>query len=225
MDFLQSELEYLSFMYTNPDDFVELKKRIEEVYKDHEKELEEAKRILTERIKADQFLDLVTVKTEVRPVCKELYSVYKSILKSKSSIREVNQVAQLRIIIKPKTCIGVGPLCNAQQICYHVLGLVHGIWTPIPRAMKDYIATPKPNGYQSLHTTVIPFLYESMFRLEVQIRTEDMDLIANRGIAAHYSGKIVPGLTGQGAPSGRNSKGWSTCLNNTDIALRVFIYI
>ncbi|KAL5722310.1 GTP diphosphokinase [Ranunculus cassubicifolius] len=78
---------------------------------------------------------------------------------------------------KMSTCVGVGPLCSAQQICYHILGLVHGIWTPIPRAMNDYIATPKPNGYQSLHTTVIPFLYESMFRLEVQIRTEEMDVI------------------------------------------------
>ncbi|KAI9125425.1 hypothetical protein K1719_004041 [Acacia pycnantha] len=80
----------------------------------------------------------------------------------------INQIAQLRIIIKPKACVGVGPLCSSQQICYHVLGLVHGIWTPIPRSVKDYIATPKPNGYQSLHTTVIPFLYQRMFGLEVQ---------------------------------------------------------
>ncbi|KAI8533623.1 hypothetical protein RHMOL_Rhmol10G0023600 [Rhododendron molle] len=64
-----------------------------------------------------------------------------------------------------------GPLpkkSGSLQICYHVLGLLHGIRTPIPRSMKDYIATPKPNGYQSLHTTVIPFLYETMFQLEVQ---------------------------------------------------------
>ncbi|OAY75738.1 putative GTP diphosphokinase RSH1, chloroplastic, partial [Ananas comosus] len=188
---LQSELEYLSFMYTNPSDFAELKKRVEDLYRDHEKELEEAKNILRQRIKEDQFLDLVTVETEVHSVCKELYSIYKAVLKSKSSINEVNQIAQLRIIIKPKTSAGVGPLCNAHQICYHVLGLVHSIWTPIPRAMKDYIATPKPNGYQSLHTTVIPFLYETMFRLEVQIRTEDMNLIAERGIAAHYSGRGI----------------------------------
>lgn len=219
---IKSELEYLSFMYTNAHDFVELKKRVEDLHKEHERELMEAKKILKQRIEKDQFLELVTVKTEVRTVYKELYSIYKTMLKSKSSIKEVNQVAQLRIIIKPKTCIGVGPLCNAQQICYHVLGLVHGIWTPIPRAMKDYIATPKPNGYQSLHTTVIPFLYESMFRLEVQIRTEDMDMIAERGIAAHYSGRgIVSGAAGHGPSGGRNSKSKTICLNNTDIALRI----
>ncbi|XP_035819548.1 putative GTP diphosphokinase RSH1, chloroplastic [Zea mays] len=128
----------------------------------------QANRILRQKIAEDQFLDHVSVETEVRSVYKELYSIYKTTLKSKSSINEVNQVAQLRIIIKSKSCNGVGPLCTAQQICYHVLGLVHGIWTPVPQAVKDYIATPKPNGYQSLHTTAIPFLNESMFHLEVQ---------------------------------------------------------
>ncbi|KAG2540916.1 hypothetical protein PVAP13_9NG589100 [Panicum virgatum] len=219
---IKSELEYLSFMYVNPMGFVELRKRVEDLYKAHEQELEEANKILRQKIAEDQFLDLVSVETEVRSVYKELYSIYKTTLKSKSSINEVNQVAQLRIIIKPKSCNGVGPLCTAQQICYHVLGLVHGIWTPIPQAVKDYIATPKPNGYQSLHTTVIPFLNESMFHLEVQIRTEDMDLIAERGIAAHYSGRgVVSGPVRPGISSGRNSKGKVICLNNTGFALRI----
>ncbi|KAL1559712.1 putative GTP diphosphokinase rsh1, chloroplastic [Salvia divinorum] len=219
---IKSELENLAFMYTNPEDNPKVKRRVAELYREHEKDLKEANQILMKRLEDDQFLNLLTLKTEVRPVCKEPYSIYKAVLKSKSSINEFNQIAQLRIIIKPKPCVGIGPLCNAQQICYHVLGLVHGIWTPIPRAMKDYIATPKPNGYQSLHTTVIPFLYESMFRLEVQIRTEEMDLIAERGIAAHYSGKVfVNGLVGHAMPSGRTSKGKAVCLNNANIALRI----
>ncbi|KAK7269662.1 hypothetical protein RIF29_22396 [Crotalaria pallida] len=151
-------------------------------------------------------------------------NIFKSALKSRASINEINQIAQLRIIIKPKRCVGVGagPLCSPQQICYHVLGLVHGIWTPIPRSVKDYIATPKPNGYQSLHTTAIPFLYESTFRVEIQIRTEEMDLIAERGIAAHYSGReFVTGLVGSAIPRSKNSKGKAVYLNNANIALRI----
>lgn len=219
---IKSELENLSFMYTNAEDYAKVKRRIADLYKEHEKEIVEANKILMKKIEDDQFLDLMTVKTEVRSACKEPYSIYKSVLKSKGSINEINQIAQLRIIIKPKQCIGVGPLCSPHQICYHVLGLVHGIWTPIPRAMKDYIATPKPNGYQSLHTTVIPFLYESMFRVEVQIRTEEMDLIAERGIAAHYSGRgCVTGLVGHVMPNGRGSRGKAVCLNNANIALRI----
>ncbi|XP_042519942.1 putative GTP diphosphokinase RSH1, chloroplastic [Macadamia integrifolia] len=218
---IKSELENLSFMYTNAEDYAKVKRRIANLYKEHEKELIEAKKILTKRIADDQFLDLMTVETNVRSVCKEPYGIYKAVLKSKGSISEINQIAQLRIIIKPKPCVGVGPLCSAQQICYHVLGLVHGIWTPLPRAMKDYIATPKPNGYQSLHTTVIPFLYESMFRLEVQIRTEEMDLIAERGIAAHYNGRVfATGLVGH-PRNGKNSRGKTICLNNANIALRI----
>ncbi|MBA0679350.1 hypothetical protein Goari_011124 [Gossypium aridum] len=218
---IKSELENLSFMYTNPEDYAKVKRRIADLYKEHEKELMEANKILMKKIENDQFLELMTLKTEICAVCKEPYSMYKSVLKSKGSISEVNQIAQLRVIIKPKPSVGVGPLCSS-QICYHVLGLVHGIWTPVPRAMKDYIATPKPNGYQSLHTNVIPFLYESMFRLEVQIRTEEMDLIAERGIAAHYSGRVfVTGLVGHAVPNGRNSRGKLVCLNNANIALRV----
>ncbi|KAK9146983.1 hypothetical protein Sjap_006886 [Stephania japonica] len=219
---IKSELENLSFMYTNAHDYAKAKRRIAELYKEHEKELVEAKKILMKTLENDQYLELMTVKTEVHSVFKEPYSIYRTVLKCKGTINEVNQIAQLRIIVKPKPQMGVGPLCTAQQICYHVLGLVHGIWTPIPRTMKDYIATPKPNGYQSLHTTVIPFLYESMFRLEVQIRTEEMDLIAERGIAAHYSGRgFVTNLVGHVMGKGRNSRGKATCLNNANIALRV----
>ncbi|CAI0469687.1 unnamed protein product [Linum tenue] len=219
---IKSELENLSFMYTNPEDYARIKRRVAELCKEHEKEILEANKILEKKIEEDQFLDLVTVHTEVRSACKEPYSIYKAVLKSKGSINEVNQIAQLRIIVRPKPSSGVRPLCSPQQICYHVLGLVHGIWTPIPRAMKDYIATPKPNGYQSLQTTVIPFLYESMFRLEVQIRTEEMNLIAERGIATHYSGRgNITGLVGHAKPGGRSSRGKTICLNNANIALRV----
>ncbi|KAL8054750.1 hypothetical protein ABFS82_04G012700 [Erythranthe guttata] len=219
---IKSELENLAFMYTNPQDHANIKRKVAELYKEHEKDLKEANKILMKRIEDDPFLDLMILKTEVRPVCKEPYSIHKAVLKSKSSINEVNQITQLRIIMKPKPCVGVGPLCSAQQICYHVLGLVHGIWTPIPRAMKDYIATPKPNGYQSLHTTVIPFLYESMFRLEVQIRTEEMDLIAERGIAAHYSGKgFVNGLVGHVLPYSGSPQRKTVCLNNANVARRI----
>ncbi|KAF3777572.1 putative GTP diphosphokinase [Nymphaea thermarum] len=219
---IKSELENLSFTYTNAHEYAEIQRRISELCKEHSKELDEAKRILVQNIEKDQFLELMTVSVDVHSVCKDPYSIYKAILKSKGSIHEVNQIAQLRIVIKPKPCIGVGPLCAAQQICYHVLGLVHGIWAPIPRAMKDYIATPKPNGYQSLHTAVIPFLYESMFRLEVQIRTADMDLIAERGIAAHYSGREQGISTSRhNNISGRNMRTKAACLNNADIALRI----
>lgn len=216
---IKSELETLSFMYTNPDKFADLKRRVEQLNKEQEQELSEAKRILVQKIEEDQFLDFMAMDVEVLSVYKELYSIYKMLLEREGSINKVNEIAQLRVILKPKRCDRVAPLCSSHQICYHILGLVHGIWTPIPREMKDYIATPKPNGYQSLQTKVIPFLNESTFRVEVQIRTEEMDCIAQRGIAVHYSGK---GVTSSVVRSnGRILRGKATCLNSADIARRV----
>lgn len=215
---IKSELEDLSFMYSHPDAYADLKKRVEEVYNEHEEEALEAKRFLLERIADDQFLSFMAVDVKVHALCKELYSIYKKLVECKGSIDEVRDIAQLRIILTPKPRARVGPLCNPGQICYHVLGLTHQMWSPVPQSMKDYIATPKPNGYQSLHTKVLPFLYENTFRLEIQIRTEDMDILAERGIAAHYNGKTCcSSLFSEGC----SNKGSSNFMNNVDLAWRV----
>ncbi|XP_021889180.1 putative GTP diphosphokinase RSH1, chloroplastic [Carica papaya] len=188
---IKSELENLSFMYTNAEDYAKVRRRVADLYKDHEKELLEANKILVKKIEDDQFLDLMTVKTEVRSACKEPYSIYKAVLKSKGSINEVNQIAQLRIIIKPKPSVGNGPLCSPQLICYHVLGLVHGIWTPIPRTVcicvtrdllgsRVFVFTPRgeiknlPKG-----ATVVDYAY--------MIHTE----VGNKMVAAKVNGNLV----------------------------------
>lgn len=215
---IKSELEDLSFMYSHPDAYSDLKKRVEEVYNEHEEEALEAKRFLLERIADDQFLSFMAVDVKAHALCKELYSIYKKLVECKGSIDEVRDIAQLRIILTPKPHARVGPLCNPGQICYHVLGLIHQMWSPVPQSMKDYIATPKPNGYQSLHTKVLPFLYENTFRLEIQIRTEDMDILAERGIAAHYNGKTC--CTSLSKEGGSN-KGSSNFMNNVNLARRV----
>ncbi|KAH7431778.1 hypothetical protein KP509_08G066100 [Ceratopteris richardii] len=214
---IKSELEDLSFMYSQPDAHADLKKRVDELCNEHEEEALEAKRFLLERIADDQYLKFMGVDVKAHPLCKELYSIYKKLMECKGSIDEVRDIAQLRIILSPKEPSRLGPLGNPGQICYHVLGLTHQMWSPVPQSMKDYIATPKPNGYQSLHTKVLPFLYENTFRLEIQIRTEEMDVIAERGIAAHYSGRSsLLSSNEAGLPKESGS-----LMNNIDLARRV----
>lgn len=214
---IKSELEDLSFMYSHPEHYIELKKRVTEVYNEHEEEALEARRFLLERIADDQFLSFMAVDIKVQALCKELYSIYKKLLETNGSINEVRDIAQLRIVLKAKPQERAGSLCNSVQFCYHLLGLIHQMWSPVPQSMKDYIATPKPNGYQSLHTKVLPFLYENTFRLEIQIRTEDMDVLAERGIAAHYNGRASSKMPSEAGIM----KGSTNFMNNADLARRV----
>ncbi|CAM6129781.1 unnamed protein product [Calypogeia fissa] len=228
---IKSELEDLSFRFSNTEDYTNLKQRVAMLCKEQEDVLMEARRVLMETIDKDQFLGFITVDVKVRTHYKELYSLYKKMRDTKCSMDEIRNIAQLRVILKLQPGATTGKLCTAQQVCYHVLGLVHAMWPPVPGMVKDYIATPKPNGYQSLHTTVIPFGSATYFPLEIQIRTEEMDKLAEWGIAAHHSGKglwgsdpdvlgVYPGnslsVTNEAA-----RRGWSNNLNDAEIARRV----
>ena len=102
-------------------------------------------------------------------------------------IEDLQDVAQLRVIVTMKGGYDASLYGTGSQLCYHIMGLTHTMWAPIPGAVKDYIATPKTNGYQSLHTTVLPLGAERLFPLEVQIRTAEMHRLAEYDIAGGCS--------------------------------------
>jgi len=113
-------------------------------------------------------------KCEIQGRSKQYYSIYKKMQDQNLPFEEIYDIIGLRIIL------------DTVSECYAAMGKVHSLWTPIQSKIKDYIAVPKPNGYQSLHTTVIGPHGE---RIEFQIRTRKMDYVANYGIAAHWSYK------------------------------------
>ncbi|MGE3974805.1 MAG: bifunctional (p)ppGpp synthetase/guanosine-3',5'-bis(diphosphate) 3'-pyrophosphohydrolase [Bdellovibrionales bacterium] len=165
---IKIELEDLSFRYLKPDMYYSLAQKVAKKKKERERYIEEVKRILTQELLKGK------VKAEVQGRPKHLYSIYKKMELNNIDYDEVHDVLAFRVI--PETL--------AQ--CYEVLGHVHSLWKPIPGRFKDFIAMPKANNYQSLHTTVIGPEGE---RIEIQIRTNDMHLVAERGIAAHWKYK------------------------------------
>ncbi len=165
MSKLKSELEDLAFKYIDNKSYTELARRLNEKKEERERYIER----LIQPIRTE--LEKHGIKAEVTGRPKHLYSIYKKMRNRNKPLEEIYDLFAIRIIVE-----------NVEQ-CYYVLGLVHNLFIPIYERFKDYIAMPKFNGYQSLHTTVVD---PSGRMVEIQIRTWEMHRIAEMGIAAHW---------------------------------------
>ncbi len=169
IDWMKRELEDRAFSVLHPKEYQDLESRIDSSLGDREKYVADIKNLLTEKLKEHGITDFNILG---RP--KHLLSIYRKLLVQKITLDKVYDKVAFRIILK------------TVRECYQALGMVHSLWTPIDHRIKDYISQPKPNMYQSLHTSVIGPSGEFM---EIQIRTEEMDKIAKEGIAAHWAYK------------------------------------
>jgi GTP pyrophosphokinase len=169
---VRGELEDLAFSYLDPKSYQELKEVVERKRKVHEAFLSEVSKLVEEQMKEHG------IPCRIESRVKRLYSIHVKLKKQRITIDQVFDLLALRIVT------------DSIKNCYAALGVIHNTWRPVPGRIKDFIAMPRPNGYQSLHTSVIaggqPF--------EVQIRTAEMHRIAEEGIAAHWKykdGKLI----------------------------------
>ncbi|WP_457631837.1 RelA/SpoT family protein [Oceanithermus sp.] len=181
---IKLELEDLAFRYLYPDEYRALSERLAHLDTAHREVVDNAKGALELALQKDYVLGLSVAGFSVAGRTKHLYSIWKKMQREEKSLEQIYDLLALRVILDPKPAASEEErLAREKQVCYHVLGLVHSLWPPIPGRVKDYIAQPKPNGYQSLHTTVIT---PGGQPLEVQIRTREMHRVAEHGIAAHW---------------------------------------
>ncbi len=162
------ELEDLCFSYINPEKYEEILRAISQKRETREKFIEDIK------VELKQHVDDANIESEIKGRPKHFYSIYRKMEKDNKTIDQIYDLFALRVLV------------SSVKDCYAVLGIVHELYKPMPGRFKDYIAMPKPNMYQSLHTTLIgkggtPF--------EIQIRTYDMNRVAEYGIAAHWAYK------------------------------------
>lgn len=162
---LKWELEDLSFRYVNPEKYKEIAAELAEKRPDREEQLEAIKANLL------KLLEKHNIKAEISGRPKHIYSIYKKMSKKDRAFNMLYDVRAVRLIVPDIPS------------CYAALGVIHTTWRPVPGEFDDYIAAPKDNFYQSLHTAVI---YDDRRPLEVQIRTQEMHLNAEYGIAAHW---------------------------------------
>jgi len=166
---IKKKLEDLSFPYVEPEEYKKVKELVKLKSRDTQKRLEKIHRMLQKKLAEEK---IKVVKTDYR--LKGVFSLYKKLLKYDMDIDKIYDISALRIIV-PEI-----------SDCYKVLGIIHGLWKPLPGRIKDYIAVPKPNGYRSIHTTI--FTGDGGVA-EIQIRTEEMHREAEYGVISHISYK------------------------------------
>ena len=167
MGVIRGELEDLAFRFLEQDSFLALQKEVSDKSPVHRKFLEEVQTTIRTKLVESG------IPAELEARVKGLYSLHRKIIRQQSTLEQVYDLLAVRVIT------------DTERNCYAALGVVHHIWRPVPGRFKDYIAMPRPNLYQSLHTTVLhggqPY--------EVQIRTQEMHRIAEEGVAAHWKYK------------------------------------
>ena len=168
ISWIKCDLEDLALRYLHPEPYYKLARKIAKTKKEREKYIEEVSAIFEER------LEEYDVKAQVSGRAKHFYSIYKKMERRKVEFEQVFDLIAFRIVVD-----------NITE-CYKALGVIHAAYKPVPGRFKDYIAMPKANAYQSLHTTVIGPYGE---RVEIQLRTQDMNQVAEGGIAAHWKYK------------------------------------
>src|SRR6266850_2142588 len=169
IQWIKIELEDLAFRYLKAAEYGDVEQQVAQTQKDRAKFIADVVQLLQTKLK-EAGLD-----SEVQGRPKHLYSIWKKMRKNGlNSVSQLHDIVAFRLLLK------------SVPACYEALGLIHSLWKPVPGRFKDYIAIPKPNMYQSLHTTVIGPTGE---RIEIQMRTEEMHKIAEEGIAAHWAYK------------------------------------
>jgi GTP pyrophosphokinase len=169
MSKVKNELEELSFKYLEPKAYEALRQRVEAKRKHADAVIDDLSKALRSKLEHAQ---VPVIKLDGR--IKRLYSIHLKLRRQKIDLERVYDFVALRVIT------------HSIKDCYAALGIIHQTWSPVPGRIKDFIAMPRPNGYQALHTSVVS---EHGFPLEVQIRTEEMHRHAEEGIAAHWKYK------------------------------------
>jgi guanosine-3',5'-bis(diphosphate) 3'-pyrophosphohydrolase len=168
---IRGELEDLGFRFLDPLGYEQVEKAVNARRKQGEAFLAKMQAIITDKLKE------AGIQAHVESRIKRLYSIHKKLQRQRISVDQVYDLCAMRVITR------------SLQDCYAVLGIIHNLWRPVPGRIKDFIAMPRPNFYQSLHTSVIT---EDGTPFEIQIRTEEMHKMAEEGIAAHWKYKDGP---------------------------------
>jgi len=168
ISWIKTELEDLSLRYLKPQEYSDLLEKVNRRRKERERYIEQVVHLIEGKLQERQ------IEGRVSGRFKHIYSIYKKMKAQGIDFDQIHDVIAFRLIMP------------TVPSCYEALGLIHQLWKPVPGRFKDFIAIPKPNMYQSLHTAVIGPMSE---RMEVQIRTEEMHRIAEEGIAAHWAYK------------------------------------